>query len=142
MSNINFFKEDCTFDLRKLKKHKAWIDRLTQSYHYAINELNYVFCSDQYLHQINLEYLNHDTYTDIITFDLRDDQRDTKTIEADVFISINRVTENAATLGTDFEKELARVMAHGVLHLIGYRDKTEEERQKMTGAEDKALQLL
>ena len=98
--------------------------------------INYIFCDDTYLHKINVEYLNHDTYTDIITFPL--DVTDLH-IEADVFISIDRVKENAAQFSIDFDKELLRVMAHGILHLVGYADKSDEEKTKMRAAEDAAI---
>ncbi|WMN12299.1 rRNA maturation RNase YbeY [Marivirga salinae] len=142
MDNIYFFKEDCQFDLRKLKKHKAWLNRLANHYNYEILELNYIFCSDDFLHKINLEYLDHDTYTDIITFDLQEEADESHNIESDIFISIERVKENANNLNSKFLEELARVMAHGLLHLIGFKDKTDEEKKEMRLAEDKAIELL
>lgn len=142
MSEINLFKEDYNIDLRKLRKYKSWITRVCLSHNYEIEELNYIFCSDNYLHKINLEYLNHDTYTDIITFDLKDEDTNTQNIMADIFISLDRITENAIKLGTDFEIELARVMAHGILHIIGFSDKNKADKTKMTLAEDRALELL
>ncbi|WP_296618444.1 rRNA maturation RNase YbeY [Marivirga sp.] len=140
MEEIHFFKEDCNFDLRKLKKHKSWLNQLAIAYDYEILELNYIFCSDEYLHKINLEYLNHDTYTDIITFDLQEEVG--QNIQSDIFISIHRITENAKKLNIAFTKELTRVMAHGLLHLIGFKDKTDSEKKEMRLAEDKALELL
>ena len=140
MAEIYFFKEDCIFDLRKLKKHKSWINQLASSYEYEIIELNYIFCSDEYLHKINLEYLNHDTYTDIITFDLQEGKDNS--IESDIFISIDRITDNANHLNITFMEELTRVMAHGLLHLIGFKDKTESDKINMRLAENKALELL
>jgi len=142
MENIYFFKEDCKFDLRKLKKHKPWLNKVASAYKYEIQEINYVFCSDEYLHQINLDYLNHDTYTDIITFDLQDQSSNSKQIESDIFISIDRVKENATNLKADFAEELARVMAHGLLHLMGFMDKTEQNKKEMRLAENTALELL
>lgn len=142
MNNIYFFKEDCQFDLRKLKRHKRWLNQLANSYEFEIAELNYIFCSDEYLHKINLDYLNHDTYTDIITFDLQENNEGNNSIEADIFISIDRVTDNAKNLNIDFEEELARVMAHGLLHLIGFKDKSDNEQDEMRLAENKALELL
>jgi rRNA maturation RNase YbeY len=142
MNNIYFFKEDCHFDLRKLKRHKAWLNQIAKVYDYEIEELNYIFCSDEFLYKINLDYLNHDTYTDIITFDLQDEQKGDKILESDIFISIDRVAENAENLSIKFNEELARVMAHGLLHLIGFKDKSEIEKQKMREAENKAIELL
>jgi rRNA maturation RNase YbeY len=97
-----------------------------------ILELSYVFCSDDYLLQINQEYLNHDTLTDIVTFD---NSEDPKKIEGDIFISIDRVKENGEKLGTS-ETELERVMVHGLLHLLGYKDKKKEDKALMTEKED------
>jgi len=142
MNNIYFFKEDYQFDLRKLKRYKRWLNQLANSYEFEIAELNYIFCSDEYLHKINLDYLNHDTYTDIITFDLQENNEGNNSIEADIFISIDRVTDNAKNLNIDFEEELARVMAHGLLHLIGFKDKSDNEKGEMRLAENKALELL
>ncbi|MGM0579995.1 MAG: rRNA maturation RNase YbeY [Bacteroidota bacterium] len=142
MDNIYFFKEDCQFDLRKLKKHRAWLKKLAKHYDYEILELNFIFCSDEYLHKINLEYLNHDTYTDIITFDLQEETDKSNNIESDIFISIDRVKENANDLNSNYMKELSRVMAHGLLHLIGFKDKTDAERREMREEEDKAIELL
>jgi probable rRNA maturation factor len=142
MGNIYFFKEDYKIDLRKLRKHKNWLNKVANSYDYKITELNYIFCSDKYLHKINLEYLNHDTYTDIITFDLKEDYEGKDTIEADIFISIDRVTENAINLQINHEMELVRVMAHGLLHLMGFGDKTDAEKKEMRAEENKAIELL
>lgn len=142
MNNIYFFKEDYKIDLRKLRNHKNWLHKIANSYDYKITELNYIFCSDEYLHKINLEYLNHDTYTDIITFDLKEVLEAENTIEADIFISLERVNENAIKLEISEEKELARVMAHGLLHLMGFRDKTEAEKTEMRVEENKAIELL
>jgi len=142
MNAIYLFKEDYNTDLRKFRKYKNWITKVCATYNYTIEELNYIFCSDKYLHKINLEYLNHDTYTDIITFDLQDDNTQSRDIMADIFISLERVTENANKICTDFDKELARVMIHGLLHIIGFNDNDIFAKSKMTLAEDKALELL
>ncbi|ADR22357.1 endoribonuclease YbeY [Marivirga tractuosa] len=142
MNNIYFFKEDCHFDLRKLQKHKAWLKQLAKIYDHEIDELNYIFCSDKFLHKINVDFLDHDTYTDIITFDLKESTTGNNAIESDIFISIDRVTENAENLNLNFKEELARVMAHGLLHLIGFNDKSEADRQEMREAENKAIELL
>lgn len=142
MTTIHYFKEDYNIDLRKLSKYKSWLTRVCRSYQYSIEELNYILCSDEYLHQINMEYLNHDTYTDIITFDLQDEDHTTNSILADIFISMDRVKENAQDLNIEFDTEFARVMAHGILHIIGFTDKNETDKNKMRLAEESALQLL
>ncbi|MGY6558817.1 MAG: rRNA maturation RNase YbeY [Nitritalea sp.] len=111
---------------------------LAQSKGYEIAELSYVFCSDSYLHEMNVNFLNHDTYTDIITFDQSDDPED-KIIEGDIYISVDRVRENASKLQEPAEVEMRRVMAHGLLHLMGFKDKSDEEAQTMRQAEDEAI---
>ncbi len=129
---IQFCTEDITFSLKDKLKHKAWLNEVAKQEGKKILELSYVFCSDDYLLQINQAYLNHDTLTDIVTFDNSEDQ---KKIEGDIFISIDRVKENGEKLGTS-ENELERVMVHGLLHLLGYKDKKKEEKALMTEKED------
>ncbi len=129
---IQFCTEDITFSLKEKLKHKAWLNEVAKQEGKKILELSYVFCSDDYLLQINREYLNHDTLTDIVTFD---NSEDPKKIEGDIFISIDRVKENGEKLGTS-ETELERVMVHGLLHLLGYKDKKKEDKALMTEKED------
>jgi probable rRNA maturation factor len=129
---IQFCTEDITFSLKEKLKHKAWLNEVAKQEGKKILELSYVFCSDDYLLQINQEYLNHDTLTDIVTFD---NSEDPKKIECDIFISIDRVKENGEKLGTS-ETELERVMVHGLLHLLGYKDKKKEDKALMTEKED------
>ena len=129
---IHFCTEDITFSLKEKLKHKAWLNEVAKQEGKKILELTYVFCSDEYLLQINQEYLNHDTLTDIVTFD---NSEDPKKIEGDIFISIERVRENGNKLGTS-ETELKRVMVHGLLHLLGYKDKKKEDKALMTEKED------
>lgn len=129
---IQFCTEDITFSLKEKLKHKAWLNEVANQEGKKILELSYVFCSDDYLLQINQEYLNHDTLTDIVTFD---NSEDPKKIEGDIFISIDRVKENGEKLGTS-ETELERVMVHGLLHLLGYKDKKKEDKALMTEKED------
>jgi rRNA maturation RNase YbeY len=105
---------------------------------FQIKELNYVFCSDEYLYQMNVDYLNHDTYTDIITFD---NSEKADELEGDIFISVDRVRENAKTLQVAEEVELTRVLSHGLLHLMGYKDKTKEEASLMRNKEEEAIEL-
>jgi rRNA maturation RNase YbeY len=138
LENISFFSEDIDFQINNIENHTKWINSIISSYSKIPGELTYVFCSDNYLLRLNIEHLNHDTLTDIITFDY------TKTgiISGDIFISIDRVTENANTFLVSFQEELSRVMAHGILHLIGFKDKTEEEKKEMREAENHALAIL
>lgn len=135
---ILFFTEDIKFTLQRKNAIRSWLHDLVQSERYQLNHLNFIFCSDKFLHKINLQYLNHDNYTDIITFD---NSNSKGTVEGDIFISIQRVKENAKTLKINFSDELQRVMAHGVLHLCGYKDKTPKAKQAMTGKEDYYLSL-
>ena len=125
---IVFFNEDINFKFQDKNKFKAWLKKVAEKEDFTIGELNYIFCSDEYLHKINLEYLDHDTYTDIITFDNSEDET---VIEGDIFISIERVRENSQTLNTVFEEELKRVIVHGLLHLCGYDDHTPEDKAEM-----------
>jgi probable rRNA maturation factor len=135
---IEFVSEEIEFSLTDQDKIKDWLNRIILNHGYELENLTYIFCSDEYLHQINLDYLDHDTYTDIITFNNADEAG---IIESDIFISIDRVKENAAALNTPFPDELHRVMIHGVLHLVGFDDKTAELKQKMQQEEDLSLSL-
>ncbi len=134
---IIFHKEEIDFELGNVDLLKTWLQTIIEQENKMLVLLNFIFCTDQYLHQINIEYLNHDTYTDIITFPLSEPPQ----IEGDIFISIDRVLENAQTFGVSFNTELHRVLAHGVLHLCGYSDKTTEEIKAMRNKEEGALQL-
>ncbi len=136
---IQFFSEDLIFKLQQKQVITEWLEKIIENHHYSINQLNYIFCSDKYLLQINQDYLNHDCYTDIITFD---NSEDTDVIESDIFISIERVKENATNQSILFELELHRVMVHGVLHLLGFNDKEEDDKRRMREKEDACLSLL
>jgi len=138
LSNIIFFSENITFSLSNEKRIIDWIRNTVLQEGKTIGEINYVFCADDYLHNINLTYLNHDTFTDIITFDYTEESK----ISSDIFISIDRVKENAETFKTTFENELHRVIIHGILHLLGYKDKTDDEVKAMRVKEDFYLSLL
>lgn len=133
---INFNVETEGFKVLDIRKKKSWLKDLIKEQGFKLGELNYIFLDDEGLHKINLEYLNHNTYTDIITFD-NSDQEDM--IEGDIFVSIERITENANKFEVDFETELIRVMAHGVLHLCGYFDKKPAEVKLMREMEDKYI---
>lgn len=115
-----------------------WLASIISKEQKKLLAISYIFCTDEYLHQINVQYLQHNTYTDIITFDNADE---TNEIEADIFISIDRVKDNAQTYKVSFENELLRVIAHGVLHLIGYNDKNKEQAAIMRQKENEAIAL-
>lgn len=136
---INFFAEEVSFSLKEKRKRKTWLMQIAESENYKILDLNYIFCSDEYLYNINLEYLDHDTYTDIITFDNSEDEN---TIEGDIYISIERVKENTKTHQTEESKELSRVISHGLFHLLGYKDKTKAEAKLMRSKEEFAIILF
>ncbi len=135
---INYFTEDISFQIDAPNLKRAWVQKVVASEGFELTELNYIFCSDDYLLQINSKFLDHDTYTDIVTFDNSDSNG---AIEGDVFISIQRVRENAGKLNVSFEDELSRVMIHGVLHLCGYDDKTPTEKTAMRKKEEACLSL-
>ncbi|MDX5477947.1 rRNA maturation RNase YbeY [Fontibacter flavus] len=136
---ILFFQEDIRFQLKEKNKHKKWLREIAASEGYQIGELNYIFCSDEYLYQINVDYLNHDTYTDIITFDNSEEER---SIDGDIFVSVERIQENAKKENITFDKEIHRVMSHGLLHLMGYKDKKKEDKEIMRKMEDKAISMF
>jgi probable rRNA maturation factor len=136
MPAISFFEEDISYKLKNKKKAKQWIKDTIAAEGYKLGQLNYIFCSDAYLLNINQQYLDHDTYTDIITFDNSEKE---KVITGDIFISIDRILENAAKFNQSVIDELHRVIIHGVLHLLGYKDKTPEDNKKMTKMEDHYL---
>ncbi|MFK8303004.1 rRNA maturation RNase YbeY [Capnocytophaga stomatis] len=117
---------------------QSWIEKIIISEEKELGELNYIFCDDAYLHQINVQYLDHDTLTDIITFDYTEEE----TISGDIFISVERVADNAQDFNVDFQTELLRVMAHGVLHLCGYKDKTDAESEQMRNKEEEKMGLF
>ena len=135
---IEFFSEDKDFELNNQEQVSEWIATVIERHEQELSNLTYVFCSDNYLHQMNVEYLNHDTLTDIITFNNADEKG---VIEGDIFISVDRVRDNSETIGTSFEDELHRVIIHGALHLLGFRDKSEEEERLMRKQEDSSLSL-
>lgn len=136
---IQYFYEDIEFILESRTEISSWLETLISYHKYSVVELNYIFCSDEYLLQVNRDHLNHDYYTDIITFD---NSEAPNTIESDIFISIDRVNENAKSFNNTASSELHRVMAHGLLHLFGFRDKTEQEKILMREKEDLCLSLL
>lgn len=120
------------------RRLKEFIAELFRAESKKLSELTYVFCSDEYLLAINKSFLQHDYFTDIITFDLSETK---ESITGEVYISVDRVRDNAQTLGVDFNTELLRVIFHGALHLCGYKDKRPQDKKAMTAAEDKYLRL-
>ncbi|MBV6484496.1 MAG: Endoribonuclease YbeY [Flavobacteriales bacterium] len=135
--SISFHSEDVDFHLENEQQIIDWIKNTIQQEAKSATEISYIFCTDEYLYQMNLAYLNHDTYTDIITFDYTENS----VVSGDIFISIDRVKENAIKFKTTFKNELSRVIIHGVLHLLGYKDKTPEQKQVMRSKEDFYLTL-
>ncbi|HEY2580894.1 MAG TPA: rRNA maturation RNase YbeY [Mucilaginibacter sp.] len=133
MPLIRFFEEDTTYKIKNKTALRLWITETVQTEGFKLKELTYIFCSDSYLLQLNQQYLNHDTYTDIITFDNSDSGQ---LIVGDIFISIDRIRENAAKFNTSETDELHRVIIHGALHLTGYKDKSPADKKKMTLKED------
>ena len=136
---INFFQEETPFQLSKKLARKKWLKSIAETESFKIVDLNYIFCSDEYLYSINVEYLNHHTYTDIITFDNSEGDSE---IEGDIFISIDRVKENSEKHQTSFEDELSRVISHGLFHLMGYKDKKKSDVEIMRAKEEFAINLF
>ncbi|MEP2773606.1 MAG: rRNA maturation RNase YbeY [Fulvivirga sp.] len=138
MAEINFFQEDISYQIEEEETLKAWVKKVITNEGFSPGEVNYILCSDEYLHKINQEYLDHDTFTDIVTFDMSEDKEE---ISADIFISIDRIKENAVILKTKEQDELHRVLIHGILHLIGFNDGTPDEKSIMRKKEEACLSL-
>ena len=134
---INFYSET-DFDWDEYAFAKAWLSQVITSEGKQEGEINYIFCDDDYLHKINVQFLDHDTFTDIISFDYTMG----KLIGGDIFISIPRVEENSKEFKVSFQNELHRVIIHGVLHYMGYKDKTPDEKQLMRDKENSCLKSL
>ncbi|RZK91350.1 MAG: rRNA maturation RNase YbeY [Pedobacter sp.] len=139
MARINFFTEDNTYTLKHKTIIRKWIEATIVAEGYKLEELNFILCSDDYLLRINQDFLQHDDYTDVITFD---NSEELKMIVGDIFISIDRIKENAKNFGTTMLHELCRVIIHGTLHLLGYKDKTKQAKTLMTNKEDFYLERL
>ena len=133
MAKINFFTEDITYTLKHKTKIRNWVAATITAEGYLLEELNFILCSDEYLLRINQDFLQHDDYTDVITFD---HSEALKTIAGDIFISLERIKENATNFKLTTIDELCRVMIHGTLHLLGYKDKTKAAKTLMTAKED------
>ena len=136
MSKIKFFYEDTDDQQFNNKYIRGHIKRIINNESYKKGSLNIIFCSDEYLLRLNKEYLNHDYYTDIITFDYVENN----IVSGDLYISIDRINENSQKLNINFKNELTRVIFHGILHLVGYNDKTESEKQEMRRMENMYLE--
>jgi len=132
------FNYETNFKLEEEKSIESWVQRMILIHECEEGEVNYIFCDDVYLHKLNMEFLKHDTLTDIISFD----NSMGKLINGDIYISIERIVENAKDYKVSFSEELQRVMIHGVLHCLGFKDKTEEDQKEMTIQENKALFVL
>lgn len=134
---INFYSEN-DFELEETSAHEEWIKRVISSEGKKTGEISFIFCNDEYLLEMNQKYLDHDTYTDIISFD----SSVGNILNGDIFISTERVAENADAYKVEFSEELKRVIIHGVLHLCGYKDKTEEEEQLMRKKEEEKMKMF
>jgi probable rRNA maturation factor len=132
------FNSKTSFTLKNQNKLVKWIGDVVSSEGFQVGEINYIFCDDSYLNKINQEFLNHDTFTDVISFDYTLG----KEVGGDIFISIERVLENAEKFNEVFENELHRVMIHGILHFIGYKDKTKKDKTLMRTKEDENIFTL
>ncbi|MFY7670669.1 rRNA maturation RNase YbeY [Tenacibaculum sp. MEBiC06402] len=132
------FNYETDFTIDNEEELQKWITSCAEEDGFEIGEINYIFCDDAYLHKINVEFLQHDTLTDIISFDYTLG----KLIGGDIFISIPRVEENAKTFNVSFKEELHRVMIHGVLHYMGFKDKTDDEKQLMRDKENSCLKTV
>jgi len=136
---VQFFTEDVSYKLKNKRSVKNWITDAVRAEGFTLKELSYIFCSDIYLLQVNQQFLNHNYFTDIITFD---NSAGDGLIVGDIFISIDRVSENAGEFNVSLSDELHRVIIHGALHLAGYNDKTPADKEKMTLKEDFYLNKL
>ena len=132
------FNYETDFELENEALYEEWVSKIIDSEDKTEGEINYIFCDDEYLLQKNIEFLNHDTLTDIISFDYTMGNL----ISGDIFISVERVKDNAADFNTEFIEELKRVMAHGILHYCGYKDKTEEDSALMRSKENEKINLF
>lgn len=134
---IEFFHEG-DFSLSPIDDYSHWINRIIESEKFFLGDINYIFCEDDYLVKINQKHLGHNSFTDIITFDYSEGQ----VVSGDIFISTERVADNANIFNRTFQEELLRVMAHGILHLLGYNDKTKDQVKVMRNKEEEMIKLF
>ncbi len=132
------FNYETDFELDNEEQYEDWISRIIESEGFEEGEINYIFCDDEYLHKINVEYLDHDTLTDIISFDYTVGNL----IQGDIFVSVERVQDNANDFKVSFEEELKRVLSHGVLHYCGYKDKSPKDEALMRSKEEEKMQMF
>jgi probable rRNA maturation factor len=132
------FNYETDFELENEEQYEDWISRIIESEGFEEGEINYIFCDDEYLHKINVEYLDHDTLTDIISFDYTVGNL----IQGDIFVSVERVKDNANDFNVSFEEELKRVLSHGVLHYCGYKDKSPNDEVLMRSKEEEKMQMF
>jgi probable rRNA maturation factor len=132
------FNYESDFSLEQEDVYSSWIETIIESENKILGEISYIFCDDEYLHTINLQYLNHDTLTDIISFDYTEGDL----ISGDIFVSIERVVDNAKDFNVSFDEELKRVLAHGVLHYCGYKDKSDQDALLMRTKEEEKIKLF
>jgi probable rRNA maturation factor len=137
MPGINFFTEEITFKVPLPRKTAMWLEKIARSEKRKIESLSYIFCSEEYLLSLNKQYLRHSTYTDILSFDFSEGD----SIQGEIYISVPRVRENAKAFEQPFTRELRRVISHGLLHFLGYRDKTNQEKAQMRIKEEACLSL-
>jgi len=138
VATIHFFNEDLNYRIRNIRKIRTWIIAAIKHEGGELENINFILTSDAFLHQINVEYLAHDTYTDIITFEYNEPGNP---ILSDIYISVDRCRENAKSYKVSLKEEIHRILIHGVLHLLGYKDKSKTEKQLMTSKEDYYLSL-
>ena len=132
------FNYETDFELDNESQYEDWISRIIESEGFDEGEINYIFCDDEYLHKINVEYLDHDTLTDIISFDYTVGNL----IQGDIFVSVERVKDNANDFNVSFEEELKRVLSHGVLHYCGYKDKSPKDEALMRSKEEEKMKMF
>ena len=132
------FNYETDFELDNEEQYEDWISRIIESEGFDEGEINYIFCDDEYLHKINVEYLDHDTLTDIISFDYTVGN----VLQGDIFVSVERVQDNAKDFNVSFDEELKRVLSHGVLHYCGYKDKSPEDEALMRSKEEEKMQMF
>lgn len=137
---VAFHSESIDFELPHVNLYRQWLRSVAKEEGQLLGELNYIFCDDAYLHTMNVAHLQHDTYTDVITFQYHEEGEEF--VEGDIFISVERTNENAEKYQVPALTELARVMVHGLLHLLGYKDKTDEQQAEMSKKEDVYLATL
>jgi rRNA maturation RNase YbeY len=138
MNSISFHNEGVSTKTPSKRHLKAWIKEFVSNHGKKVGELAFVFCNDEKILEVNRNFLQHDYYTDIITFDYCENE----IVSGDIFISVERVVENALIHKVDYKQELLRVLAHGVLHLIGFQDKSPKKKKEMTANEDLCIQLF